>query len=485
MWIGGLSSRVKKSSIEKYFGNYGKIREIDWNPGDQYAYILYDSVGDAEDARNRLNEKRLPGGSSDELRIDYADPKRFESNLDDQSPSRSRSLTVSNIQSRSHSRSRTRSPRTQSKSLSPQPPRKRTSSSVQEVVSGNNNGHYSSGSNNDEKTAFKRQKVSSTSLSRKIKTPPIDDSYTVSRDQSRRRHHRHHHHDDQHDQSDVELKIENSSEIEMNFSQKEEETNDLLIKDTLINKESQLSRITNIDDINTIMKHTWFGVFTLKKIAFPTKFFCLAGNKHLAEELLPTNLSSNSNSSISSFSNQIANQPLLRITQRLRLDPLKVEELEKKLYDSNFTHLQNSDNCEFSVLIALPNELDKQQQQQYKNDENSAITTVSVDNNVPPAHVDDGTVSTSSLQQRSLHNLILYLNQKTAAGVIPLPDDDRPTAMVHAFPPNCQFSIKLLKQLLPNVKTADLLIPQQANNSSNSQNYGQNSDYLIVVLLKN
>ena len=475
-----MSSRAKKSSLEKYFGHYGKIREIDWNPGDQYAYILYDDVNDAEDARNHLNEKSLPNGCSDELRIDYGDPKRFESNLESPPGSRSVTRSVSRSRTRSHTQSKTKSrSRTRSKSEHhlhsrsaspnpPQPPQKRNSHAYE------NNGHYSS-SSNDEK-GYKKQKISST-LSRKIKTPPIDndeanyrhenDSRRSKSPQNNRQHRRRHHYqynETQEEQdSDFGTKLENENK---NNSLEMEHDSQLLIKDALINKDTQLANITNISEIVTSMRHTWYGVFTLKKIAFPTKFFLLAGNRNLAEQLLPVNPSS--------IMSNITNQPLLRITQRLRLDPIKVEELEKKLYDSNYSPIQhvngiNSETCQFSVLIALPNsELELKSQK--GDDCNDSIGG------------DDGAVSTSSMQHRSLHNLIIYLNSKTAAGVIPLPDDDRPTAIVHAFPPNCQFSIKLLNQLLPNVKT-DSTATQQ--NNSNSSNYTINNDSLLIVLLKN
>ena len=441
-------------------------------------------MSDAEDARNHLNEKPLPNSSStdDELRIDYADPKRFESvllnnnnnNNDDDDDSRSpRSLTISNsFQSRSRS-----------VSLSPPPPPPQQPQTTKRINNGNYNS--SSGSNDEKGGGIKRQKLNST-LSRKIKTPPPPSLPSIQNEEQsspssssliKHRHNKrhHHHHNRDHHDDDVELKIDNSSEIEMNLSQKEEEEDEeeatshnsnLLIKDALIlNKESHLNRIVTIDDINTKLKHTWFGAFTLKKIAFPTKFYCLAGNKNLAEELLPPA--------------STTSQSVLRITQRLRLDPSKVEELEKKLYDSNYTNLQTTDsNCQFSVLIALPNELDKQTIISNKNEELSS-TTGGGDTDGG----DSSTIGATTLQQRSLHNLIIYLNQKTAAGVIPLPDDnERPTAIVHAFPPNCQFSIKLLKQLLPNVKLSDLLLTQQQQTQSNGQ---INNDYLIVVLLKN
>lgn len=221
-----------------------------------------------------------------------------------------------------------------------------------------------------------------------------------------------------------------------------DDSNDMLIRESLVNKELQLyeSSICSIHDVKTVLKHTWNGVFTLKKIAFPTRFYLLAGNRNLTEEFLPRCEAPEGATAC------------LKITQRLRLDPLKVEELEKKLYDSNYLSIPfykktNVDNCQFSVLLSLP--LDRKA-------ENGGGQEMVAD--VP-------------LQQRSLHNLILYLNQKCAAGVIPLPDDENSTAMVHAFPPNCQFSNKLLRQLLPHL--------YQLSDSASS------NDYLIIVLLKN
>jgi len=78
---------------------------------------------------------------------------------------------------------------------------------------------------------------------------------------------------------------------------------------------------------------------------------------------------------------------------------------------------------------------------------------------------------TNVYQQHSLYNLISYLDQKCAAGVIPLPDEDNPQAMMHAFTPNCQISNKLVKQLFANLeRTLD--------------NSLANSDFMIIILFK-
>jgi hypothetical protein len=121
------------------------------------------------------------------------------------------------------------------------------------------------------------------------------------------------------------------------------------------------------------------------------------------------------------------------------------------LNDSNPSKPSPTD-AQFCVLLSLPYENDSKKQ-----DENGSSK--------------EDNPNDSSLQQRSLHNLITYLNQKTAAGCIPLPDDENPTAMVHAFPPQSTFSVKLLKQALPSIKN---LISET-----------DTKDYLIIVLLKN
>lgn len=235
---------------------------------------------------------------------------------------------------------------------------------------------------------------------------------------------------------------------------------DRLIQDSLINRELKKLSISDFNDINKTLKCYWNGVFTLKKIAFPTKFYLLAGNKHLVEKYLPK-------------STHNSQQSALKITQRLRLDPSKIEELEKKLQDLHYDDRPSSrassissnstlndsnpskpspNDAQFCVLLSLPDENESKKQ-----DENGKEDTQNE--------------SSVSLQQRSLHNLITYLNQKTAAGCIPLPDDDNPTAMVHAFPPQSTFSTKLVKQLLPSIK--------------NLTSEADTKDYLIIVLLKN
>lgn len=74
----------------------------------------------------------------------------------------------------------------------------------------------------------------------------------------------------------------------------------------------------------------------------------------------------------------------------------------------------------------------------------------------------------STHMQRTLNNLISYLDQKSAAGVISLPDDANALANLNIFTPRSHFAKKLFEQLIPklNIVSTD-------------------TNYLVIVLLKN
>lgn len=96
----------------------------------------------------------------------------------------------------------------------------------------------------------------------------------------------------------------------------------------------------------------------------------------------------------------------LRITQRLRLDQPKLEDVQKRI----------SSSSAHAIFLGL------------------AGSTSSV-------HIDD-----ASVQTRPLRNLVSYLKQKEAAGVISLLNKEtEATGVLYAFPP-CDFSSELLKK---------------------------------------
>lgn len=96
----------------------------------------------------------------------------------------------------------------------------------------------------------------------------------------------------------------------------------------------------------------------------------------------------------------------LKISQRLRLDQPKLDEVSRRI--------KAAGSSGYAILMAVPGKSE-----------------------------DGGTQDVSSSAERPLKNLVSYLKQKEAAGIISLPvgggrDKDH-AGVLHAFPP-CEFS---------------------------------------------
>lgn len=107
-----------------------------------------------------------------------------------------------------------------------------------------------------------------------------------------------------------------------------------LIKDIAQTHRRALAGLKSIDRLRFVLNESWLGVFTLKKQQFPSRFYMLAGSQSLAEAALPL-LRKESMETTKEQQKEPA-QPvmdaadsLLRISQRLRLDQMKVKEIEK------------------------------------------------------------------------------------------------------------------------------------------------------------
>ncbi|KAI7797829.1 RNA-binding protein 15 [Triplophysa rosa] len=141
----------------------------------------------------------------------------------------------------------------------------------------------------------------------------------------------------------------------------------------------------------------WNGMLLLKNSNFPASMHLLEGDLNIATSLLIDG----------STSGKVTQ---LRITQRLRLDQPKIDEVSRRI--------KVAGPGGYAVLLAVPG---------------SSEETSSSD---PAAST-----------QRPLRNLVSYLKQKQAAGVISLPvggsrDKDN-SGVLHAFPP-CDFSQQFL-----------------------------------------
>lgn len=139
------------------------------------------------------------------------------------------------------------------------------------------------------------------------------------------------------------------------------------------------------------LTQVWEGALLLKNSSFPTSLHLLEGNMELATSLL---VEGSTGGPVSQ----------LKITQRLRLDQPKLDEVSRRI--------KAAGPGGYAIILAMPGKT-------------------------------DGAAEASSSSERPLKNLVSYLKQKEAAGIISLPvgggcDKDN-AGVLHAFPP-CEFS---------------------------------------------
>lgn len=145
------------------------------------------------------------------------------------------------------------------------------------------------------------------------------------------------------------------------------------------------------------LSQAWQGVLLLKNSSFPTSLHLLEGDMKVAASLL-----------VDGSTGGQASQ--LKISQRLRLDQPKLDEVSRRI--------KAAGSSGYAILLALP----------WKSDDSGAQDAV-------------------NSTERPLKNLVSYLKQKEAAGIISLPagggrDKDH-GGVLHAFPP-CEFSQQFL-----------------------------------------
>uniref|UniRef100_A0A8C3CVX9 RNA-binding protein 15 n=1 Tax=Cairina moschata TaxID=8855 RepID=A0A8C3CVX9_CAIMO len=166
----------------------------------------------------------------------------------------------------------------------------------------------------------------------------------------------------------------------------------------------------------------WQGMLLLKNSNFPSNMHLLQGDLGVASSLLVEGATGG----------KVAQ---LKITQRLRLDQPKLDEVNRRIKVAG----PNG----YAILLAVPGTSD-----------NRSATGAS----------EAATTST----QRPLRNLVSYLKQKQAAGVISLPvggnKDKENSGVLHAFPP-CDFSQQFLDS------TAKALAKSE-------------DDYLVMIIVR-
>ncbi|EZA55878.1 Putative RNA-binding protein 15B [Ooceraea biroi] len=172
-----------------------------------------------------------------------------------------------------------------------------------------------------------------------------------------------------------------------------------------------LSTSRTLPDVARKSIAVWQGALILKNSLFPAKFHLTDGETEIIDSLMKDE----------------EGKHMLRITQRLRLDQPKLDDVSKRIQTSS-SH---------AIFLGLAGS-------------STAVTN------------DDANVQT-----RPLRNLVSYLKQKEAAGVISLLNKDTEgTGVLYAFPP-CAFSTELLKRTCPSLSDESL-----------------KEDHLVIVVVK-
>jgi len=160
--------------------------------------------------------------------------------------------------------------------------------------------------------------------------------------------------------------------------------------------DENISMAQTVAEICRKMPKVWDGGLILKNSLFPTKLHLIEGNRRIADALKDEQERTN-----------------LKITQRLRLDQNKLDDVTKRM----------SNSSSHAVFLGMS-------------------TSTSIQHENP------------EIQSRPLRNLISYLRQREAAGVISMTykesEDNQQQGVLYCFPP-CTYSLDLLRREAPNV----------------------------------
>jgi len=168
----------------------------------------------------------------------------------------------------------------------------------------------------------------------------------------------------------------------------------------------------SVTDLSKRIERSWEGGLILKNSLFPTKLLLTEGDHDVVDQLM----------------HDENEKPYLKITQRLRLDQTKLDDVSKRI----------SSSTSHAIFLAL--------------------TTSSAAVPVP---------TEGEVQSRPLRNLVSYLKQKDAAGVISLHNRETDqTGVLYAFPP-CPFSLDLMRRVACNLSDE-----------------GSKDDHLVVVVVR-
>ena len=420
IWVGGLGPWTSLSHLEREFDRFGAIGKIDFVKGDNHAYIQYDSIDAAQAACQEMRGFPL-GGPDKRLRVDFADPGPYNY-APNYSPSR-QNATSSQVEPYSDSAPRNREEWPSSRygnnnnnnsaggdyeydRNAPPPSGRRPPPDYDDKRQGER-GEYPSTSSNNNWNWWENSGQDSPGdrRNKRPRTPDGDPERKRSRRPSA-------------SSNGVVHDERNSPRRSRAGDSIGRRTPDL---DSSSGKEE--NRVVINENVNSIVElvkccpGAWTGGLILKSSAFPSRMLYCSGDISLVDLFMkdPNN-----------------EQPMLRITQRLRLDPPKLEDVSRRMNSS-------SGHC---MLLATQGSNSSLQLDRHSGE--------------------DG----DRLLPRPFKNLVVYLKQKDAAGVITFyRSETNSSGTLYAFPP-CPFAFELLKKIAPNLHN------------------DESADYLVVVVVR-
>lgn len=415
LWIGGFGPNTTMVRLEDEFGRYGEIVNLDYISGRPYAYIEYETANQAQFATQHLRGTFVAEAER-RIRIEYVDPVKSDKTAGKQQQTNARQSPETN-DSRSRLADAHEASSPQSRSI------KRRS--ITPPAAG------------AKRPAFEAS-VKSTNLcdERKFKTAASHELALTGGS------------DTQNDCTSLSNDIDRS-----NIRRDDEST--VALKDRL----AQSRSIREIVDCCSV---SWFGKLVLRNFTFHSRMILFRGHKSVIEKYI-TKLDGENGDMC----------PTLSITQRWRLHSQpKLEEVKRRMQSANLGMiiiLPRADQQSPATSVSSP--ASKTPMSTSSNQGAANAMTPSKQNGEKDESLTEGRTAdvsansgegSPSAQSRPLKNLISYLEQKDAAGVISLNAieqqqdnqqivDAKSNKTLYAFPPG-EFALNLLKERFPNLR---------------------------------
>lgn len=385
LWIGGLGNWCTAEMLNREFDRFGALRLIDYQKGSRHAFVEFESLDASSAAHAEMRGFPL-GGPDRKIKIDYAEPDRKRNE------ERGRDVENRSDEDRDYNKG----------NYNKYENNRRDNQSDYSRDRGRDNSYRRNDNDerNDRRRSRSRSPINGDRGDNRNRNSSPDSKEATSPNQRTRN-----------DSSPRNPKALNGS------SNKTSERPSTLDTSETNNNPKPSESLT---DVSKRFVVAWRGAFALKNSAFPVRMHLIGGNPELANFFL-RGIGIGAGPAIK----------VLSITQRLRLDPPKLDEVSKRIQQ-----LGAGGHC---VLLALP--------------------------------TGDDVELDGSYQRRPLKSLVTYFKKKEAAGVIILNSENaagkqEESGMLHAFPP-CEFSQQQLLKVAPNVGKAP-----------------SNEDHLIVIVVK-